>query len=230
VRNMVSAYVMRYPIDYHLVEKTADAVCRIISLLLFLSLILNQAFAASSFNFQRYDTKSNQLYMQLVTPTTQGDVLLKVGEEMTPLKDARLEGLFMLRVQVPCEVLKSDATLYWATAGNPLLRAQIPPQDCHFTPDVTPITIFDRQGECWLNIGNNTLWRVATEMSKRNKVSIYQNVYALFLANRTSFIGEDINRLKTPLLKCPSDQLIEQIPPSDAHRLFKEMLEFNKQS
>lgn len=87
----------------------------------------NHDFAASTFSFQRYDVKSNQLYMHLVTPTTQGDVLLKVGEEILPLENAKLEGLFMLRVQVLCESLKTGATLYWATAGNALLQAPIPP-------------------------------------------------------------------------------------------------------
>jgi Tfp pilus assembly protein FimV len=67
-------------------------------------------------------------------------------------------------------------------------------------------------------------------VSKLHQATVYQNMSALFLANRTAFAGEDINRLKSPLLRCPPDQLIEQIPPDDAHRLFKEMLEFKKQS
>ena len=208
---------------------TIDTVSRITDPILILYLIANQAFAASTFSFQRYDVKSNQLYMHLVTPTTQGDVLLQVGEEMLTLNDARLEGLFMLKVQVPCEQLTTGTTLYWATR-NALLHAPIPPQNCQLPREVTPVRVFDKQGECWLDIGDNTLWRAATEVSKLNKATVYQNMYALFLTNRTAFAGEDINRLKSPLLRCPPDQLIEQIPPDDAHRLFKDMLEFKKQS
>ncbi|WP_409011805.1 hypothetical protein [Aeromonas salmonicida] len=200
---------------------------RMIYPLLLLCFMVNQAFAASTFSFERYDVKSNQLYMNLVSPTTQGDVLLQVGEEMRPLKNAKLEGLFMLNVQVPCEQLAAGATLYWAT-GNALLHAPIPPQNCQLPREVTPVTVFDKQGECWLDIGDNTLWRAATEVSKLNKATVYQNMYALFLVNRTAFFGEDINRLKSPLLRCPPDQLIESISHDDAYRLFKEMLEFKK--
>ncbi|MFB2903388.1 FimV/HubP family polar landmark protein [Aeromonas jandaei] len=195
--------------------------------LLLLCLMATRVFATSTFSFQRYDVKSGQLYMHLVTQTTQGDVLLQAGDDMLTLKGARLEGLFMLSVQVPCEQLTTGATLYWAT-GNTLLHASIPPQNCQLPREVTPVTVLDKQGECWLDIGDNTLWRAATEVSKLNKATVYQNMYALFLANRTAFAGEDINRLRSPLLRCPPDQLIEQIHPDDAHRLFNEMLEFNR--
>lgn len=226
---MATVSVIRYPANHH-PRGTTNTVNQMTYPLLLLCLMTNQAFATSAFSFQRYDVKSNQLYMHLVTPTTQGDVLLQVGEKMLPLKNAKLEGLFMLNVQVPCEQLTAGATLYWATTGRSLLHAPIPPQNCQLPREATPVTVFDKQGECWLDIGDNTLWRAATEVSKLNKATVYQNMYALFLANRTAFAGEDINRLKSPLLRCPPDQLIEQIPPDDAHRLFKEMLEFKKQS
>ncbi|MGL6416333.1 hypothetical protein [Aeromonas sp. 102P] len=213
----------------HPPEGTNNTVNQMSYLLMLLCLMTTPAFAASTFSFERYDVKSNQLYMYLVSPTTQADVLLQVGEEIRSLKNAKLEGLFMLNVQVPCEQLAAGATLYWAT-GRSLLHAPIPPQSCQLPREVIPITVFDKQGECWLDIGGNTLWRAAIEMSKLNKATVYQNMYALFLANRTAFSGEDINRLKNPLLRCPPDQLIEQISPQDAHRLFKEMLEFKKQS
>ena len=226
---MATVSVIRYPAIHHL-GGTTNTVNQMTYPLLLLCLMTNQAFATSAFSFQRYDVKSNQLYMHLVTPTTQGDVLLQVGEKMLPLKNAKLEGIFMLNVQVPCEQLTAGATLYWATTGRSLLHAPIPPQNCQLPREATPVTVFDKQGECWLDIADNTLWRAATEVSKLNKATVYQNMYALFLANRTAFAGEDINRLKSPLLRCPPDQLIEQIPPDDAHRLFKEMLEFKKQT
>ncbi|MGL4707442.1 MAG: hypothetical protein ACRCWH_04355 [Aeromonas veronii] len=223
---MAVVSVIRYPANHHL-GGTTNTVNRMTYLLLFLCLMTSQAFATSTFSFQRYDVKSNQLYMHLVSPTTQGDVLLQVGEEMIPLKNAKLEGLFMLNVQVPCEQLAAGATLYWATERS-LLHALIPPQHCQLSREVHPVTVFDKQGECWLDIGDNTLWRAATEVSKLNKATVYQNIYALFLVNRTAFSGEDINRLKSPLLRCPPAQLIERISPDDAYRLFKEMLEFKK--
>lgn len=197
--------------------------------LLLLCLGTGHAYAVSDFTFQHYDEKRNRLLMHLVTSTTQGDVLLQVGEKMQQLQGARLEGLFMLSIPVSCENLSVGSTLHWITERG-VQKAHIPPQSCRAVPERQPITIFNKGGECWLNVGENTLWRAATEVSKLNKATVYQNMYAMFLANRQAFSGEDINRLQSTLLRCPPDQLIERISPEDALRLFKEMLEFKKQS
>lgn len=195
------------------------------SILLSLLMITGHVHATATLNFQRYDNNNNVLYMHLVTSTTQGDVLLRAKEKMIQLKNAKLENLFTLSVPVPCEHLASGAVLYWAT-GKMLLQTSIPPQACQREPILSPIKILDKNGECWLDIGNNTLWRVATEMSKLNKATIYQNIYAVFLTNRELFVGEDINQLNNSLLKCPTKELVYHLTPEDTHRVFREMLKF----
>lgn len=200
--------------------------------LLFSGLVVNHTVAAASLSFQHYDLKNNQLFMNLVTPTVKADVFLKVGENMLELEGAQLVDLFLLRVRVPCEQLGSGATFYWAAYGQPVIIAPIPPQACRVVQDelpaVVPVRIFEKGGGCWIDVGDNTLWRTATEVSRFNKATVHQNVYALFLANRSAFVNEDVNRLKEHILRCPSDQLVASISPEDAYRLFNEMLEFKK--
>ncbi|WP_421327566.1 hypothetical protein [Aeromonas veronii] len=79
-------------------------------------------------------------------------------------------------------------------------------------------------------MGDSTLWRAALALGELNKATVYQNIYGLFLSNRTAFAGEDINRLTAKLLRCPSARLINDIPATDAKRLFQEMLMFQQQS
>ncbi|MGL4915399.1 MAG: hypothetical protein ACRC5D_03985, partial [Aeromonas allosaccharophila] len=74
-------------------------------------------------------------------------------------------------------------------------RADIPPQRCQVVPESALITLFTKDNECWLDIGDNTLWRAAVELGKFNHATVYQNVYGLFLTNRGAFVGGDINRL-----------------------------------
>lgn len=199
--------------------------------LLLSGLVIKHGVAATSFSFQHYDLKNNQLFMNLVTPTVKANVFLRVGEKMLELEGAQLVDLFLLRVHVPCEKLVSGATLYWAAYGQPDISAPIPPQACQVfqdeLPAIVPVKIFEKQGLCWIDVGDNTLWRTATEVSRFNKATVYQNVYALFLANRSAFVNEDVNRLKAHILRCPSDQLVASISPENAYRLFNEMLEFN---
>ncbi len=196
--------------------------------ILLLNLLANPAIDNSSFTYQHYDVQSGKLDMHLVSSTTKGEVMLQVGNEMSQLEGARLERLFTLSVNVPCEHLQDGAILYWVTKRS-LLHAPVPSQRCQLPRKIIPVKILDRQGSCWIDVGHNTLWRAAIEISRHNKETIYQNVYAIFLANRDAFIGEDINRIRTTLLRCPSDQLIKSISPEDALRLFKEMLEFQVQ-
>lgn len=197
-------------------------------------LVSNGVIAMPSISFLGYDIKNSQLLMHLVTPTTKGEVLLRVGEKMHELKGAQLLDLFTLSVHIPCERLSLGASIYWATSGYALINASIPPQECHnvqepsSTQILLPVRFFNKSGVCWIDVNNNTLWRTATEMSRWNKFSVYQNMYGIFLANREAFVGEDINRLNKNQLRCPSVKLIKLISQEDSYRLFKEMLEFNK--
>lgn len=177
--------------------------------------------------FKSYDPVHEQLRMVLVTPSTYGDFLLGQGDKTKKVDGAVLEGLFTLKVQIPCEALTSTTRAYWAVSNHPMLSADIPAQGCERPPLFPPVYIFDRQGVCLLNSNGNTLWHTAQEYSRVNHASVYQNMYALFLANRNAFAKEDIYRLTTPLLRCPTDQQLAAITPEHARALFGDAEQFH---
>lgn len=182
--------------------------------------------ASGSFKFEHYS--QGVLYMTLVTPTLQGELLLRHEDKIEPLHGGSMEHLFALRVPVPCSWLTADSVIYWALPKQPLVSATIPAQPCQGTslqrPAKPPVTVFENQAACWVDTGGNTLWHTASELTKINKMSVYQNVYALFITNKAKFAGEDIHRLRSRRLQCPEPTLFRHIAPEHASRLFKESL------
>ncbi|HHQ4663634.1 TPA: FimV/HubP family polar landmark protein [Aeromonas veronii] len=163
--------------------------------------------------------------MTIVTPTTQGDVLLENGTGTHSLQDVVLIDVFSLEVRVECSLLEEGGTLYWVSPGHPPIESVIPSQVCEqkqSAPILPPVRIIDLGGRCVVDTGGNTLWRVASELAAVNQFSIQQNVYALFLVNRNSFVGEDIHRLKVRTLACPSSETFKKISTAHARRLFAE--------
>lgn len=183
--------------------------------------------AETGLHFKSYDPTHELLRMGLVTPSTYGDFLLGQGGKTKKVDGAVLEDLFTLRVQIPCEQLTSATRAFWALPNRPLLSADIPVQRCERPPLFPPVHVFERQGVCWLNSNGNTLWHTALEYSRLNHASVYQNMYALFLANRSAFAKEDIYRLTTPLLRCPTDQQLAEINPDHARALFADADQFH---
>ncbi|AYV13680.1 hypothetical protein [Shewanella algae] len=193
-------------------------------ILLFLSMsIVMPVFA--DFYYEYYDSKQNRLFMHLTTLTAEGDILLKVGDKLHSLKGGKLLDDSRLSVYTPCEFLTQGATVFWAT-GYSLEHTKIPPQQCN---KKIPITVDTTEaGECWVYLGNNTLWRAATELAQRNGATIYQNIYSIFRANKESFADGDINRLRDEKIRCPTDNELTATSPQDAYRLFTELIELNK--
>ncbi|MNI12869.1 hypothetical protein D3C73_660740 [compost metagenome] len=180
--------------------------------------------AADTFSFQSY--QQGVLRMTLISPSLEGEVQLRRGEKLAVLADVVLEKLFTLRVVVPCPWMASESVLYWSVPGRPLLSATIPAQSCAIKPlappPLPPVLIYEKQGKCLIDTGGNTLWRVASEFAKRNRASIYQNVYAIFVTNKLAFSGEDIHRLRSRKLYCPDLALFDHIESEHARRMFKE--------
>lgn len=194
--------------------------------LLLLVMLTTTPFSAATetFSFQSY--QQGMLRMTLISPSLDGELLLRRGEQFEPLNNIVLERLFTLRVALPCQWLTDDSILYWSLPGRPLLSATIPAQSCVTAPSapppLPPVLIYEKQGKCLIDTGGNTLWRVATELAKRNRASIYQNVYAIFVTNKRAFAGEDIHRLRSRRLYCPDPALVDHIEPEHASRMFKE--------
>lgn len=211
--------------------------CYIFLSLFYAGIVWGTPHSAPTLSFARYDVGSGLLQMNIVTPSVQGDVLLRSGDQMLPLSGGRLTGVFTLEVPVTCSRLAAGATLYWAIPAHPVVAAPIPPQACGREPSLpltgyssfSSVRIHNSQGVCWLDMGDSTLWRAALALGAINKATVYQNIYGLFLANKDAFASEDINRLIAKRLRCPSHQLIATIPAKDAKRLFQEMLQFRQE-
>ncbi|MGL6276758.1 hypothetical protein ACSZME_14955 [Aeromonas dhakensis] len=196
-------------------------------LLLIIYLLSANLQAADSFTFQSY--QQGVLRMTLISPSVGGTVQLRHDGKLEIISEAAIENLFTLRATIPCQWLSSESVLYWYLPGKAMYRANLPAQKCIDESPVSPVTppvlIYEKQGKCLIDSAGNTLWRVATELARHNGSSIYQNVYALFITNRSAFAGEDIHRLRQRALMCPSPDLLEQIDREHAKQLFKESLE-----
>lgn len=175
--------------------------------------------AQDYFAFHSYHDE--QLYMTLVTSSTQGELMIDRGNEIAPLHGAKLSNLFTLRVRVPCEQLAKPVSLYWLVSERVLQTAKVPAQQCAPPkPSLPPVQIVIQADQCMINTRGNTLWRTATELARRNGASIYQNIYGLFLTNKAAFEDEDVLRLNQRILQCPDAIMLAHIEPEHARRLF----------
>lgn len=200
-------------------------------ILVFLSLCPALALAFESLSYQSYN--DGMLRMNLITPSTHGRVFLKQGEVLELLDGAVLESLFTLRIKILCERLVHPSELYWSLPDRAPLKSDIPAQPCvpHLItqlPTLPPVKLFKKGGACMLDTAGNTLWHTARELSKRNKKTIYQNIYALFVTNRMAFDQENIHRIRSRILYCPENALFNHIEASHARKLFGETLQGSK--
>lgn len=181
------------------------------------------ASAAERFQYQSY--RDGVLRMLLVTPSTAGKVILRHDNKMSPLTGAVLEGLFTLKVDIPCQQLKVERNIYWYVPGRPPLSATIPAQKCGSR--MSAVRIFTRNENCMVDTGGNTLWHTAKELTKWDHASVYHNIYGLLIANPHAFSGHDIHRLHQRILRCPDSQVINSLAIEHARQLFKESLAFH---
>ncbi|MNF86646.1 hypothetical protein D3C84_690910 [compost metagenome] len=199
---------------------------KLVCTLLFCAYIVQ---AKAHFSFQSYHDE--QLYMSLVTSSTQGEMLLSKGNKIFPLHGAVLDNMFTARVRVPCEQLNEPTTLYWSVKGAELQSADIPSQRCTYSePPLPPIQVLTTKARCLINTRGNTLWRTASELVHHNGATVYQNIYALFISNRSAFEDGDIHRLREQILHCPPPVTFRHITPKHARSLFSEAESFRKAS
>ncbi|QGZ71095.1 LysM peptidoglycan-binding domain-containing protein [Aeromonas hydrophila] len=188
------------------------------------------SWAAESFQFQSY--RDGFLRMTLITPSVQGELFLRRDDKLEPLQGGIMVNLFTLRIPVSCQLLSSQQTLYWSSPGRPLIKSKVPAQSCERASELPlklPVRIFAKEGECLIDTAGNTLWHTASELAKKNRASVYQNIYALFVTNKLAFAGLDIHRLRTQVLYCPDPTLFDHIDADHARQLFKEGLLLRQQ-
>ncbi|MGY3862149.1 hypothetical protein ACW5WN_11150 [Aeromonas lacus] len=161
--------------------------------------------------------------MKLITSSIHGKVMLRHGDKIVQLPKAVLEGLFTLKVSVPCQLLATDgSSVYWYIPGRPPVSAEIPVQSCH--PQLPDVRVFSQSNRCMVDTGGNTLWHTASELASQNHISIYQNIYGLLVANPNAFTGHDIHRLRQRVINCPDNKVMRTLSISHAKQLFKESL------
>lgn len=178
--------------------------------------------------FKSYDASRQLLFVNIVTPTVHGEVFFRSASgDIVKVEQAMLERLFELILKINCESLHSGGDLYFVGKGRPVLKAAIPAQSCS-TQRVSKVEVRMIDGVCEINTNGNSLWRTAVEFSKYNSLSVYQNVYAIFLYNKSAFVGGDIHRLNKMRLSCPPGNASSVIEKNHAEQLFKESLSFKQ--
>ncbi|MCQ4054426.1 hypothetical protein [Aeromonas sp. SG16] len=176
--------------------------------------------------FKHYDASEQVLTMNIVTPTVNGEVFIRPnGGYISKVDVVMLERLFTLKFKMKCEELKNGADIYFLATEKQSLKAKVPAQNCARN-DNENVDILIVNGVCTIKTNGNSLWRAAIELGKRNGLSVYQNVYGIFIANRAAFIGEDIHKLNKTSLVCPENRSVELISPIHAEQLFKESILF----
>ncbi|MNT07750.1 hypothetical protein D3C72_1424650 [compost metagenome] len=166
------------------------------------------------------------MLLDIVTPTTQADVFIKVKNKVFPIKKPALDGLFRLKLDVECNLLSQGAEVYFSVAQKAVLRATVPPQPCSVQPTVATVKIINDNGKCIIDTGGNNLWQTALFASKHNNATIYQNIYSIFLNNKKSFHNNNIHRLISQRLACPKLSEINAIDPVHAKEMFNESVYF----
>lgn len=177
--------------------------------------------AQTQLSFSSY--RDGVLRMKLITSSIHGKVMLRHGDKIFQLPMAVLEGLFTLKVSVPCQLLSTDGgRVYWYIPGRPPVSAEIPTQSCH--PQLPNVRVFSQDNRCMVDTGGNTLWHTASELARHYHISVYQNIYGLLVANPSAFTGHDIHRLRQRVINCPDNKVIRTLSISHARQLFKESL------
>lgn len=184
--------------------------------------------ANESFYFKKYDVDKEVIQLVIVTPTTKARVLHKIGHVIYPVNGANLVNNFILKIKIPCTKLATKTSVLWATDKYPIMEAEIPRQTCTRKSRHSSIMFFYKNKQCWINVNKNTLWRTAVELSNFNKYTVYQNLYAVLLTNKTAFVDGDFDKLKSNFILCPSKKIFNIIPSEHAETLFKEALYFKK--
>ncbi|WP_421180614.1 hypothetical protein [Aeromonas enteropelogenes] len=184
-----------------------------------------QAIASTSLKFLSYNQETKLLQMKIVTPTLDGQTFLRVENKLFRLHHVYLNNIFVLKVNVPCAKLsKKNTMLIWKTKTFQL-SSGIPQQAC-----IKDAYVVNEHGKCEVYTNGTTLWHTALMLTKVNSATVYQNMYALFLENKHAFSGEDISKLKTNRLNCPSTKTISLISPEHAKTLFREAMAFKASS
>jgi FimV-like protein len=185
--------------------------------------VLTQSVLASTTHFSiiKYDDASQLLLTNLIAPIGEGQLYLQADGILIKLERFSRVGEHQLRVHLPCDEFDVADSLFYriddVTLTLSLASIACPPTQRGGAP-----RIIYQNGLCVIDPKGSTLWQVGMRLKELNGYTVYQNMYAIFLLNRESFIGEDINKMRNELMHCPSEELISSIEKQHAASLFKE--------
>ncbi|MGL5486401.1 MAG: hypothetical protein ACRDC6_08945 [Shewanella sp.] len=132
-----------------------------------------------------------------------------------------------LFIYLPCDDFQQGDSLHYKV-GSETLQLSLNGISCKASKKahVKNPKLIHLDKQCVIDPKGTTLWRIGSLLNEKNGYSVYQNIYAVFLMNRQSFIDDDISRLQDNLLICPSEELIASIDKIHAAEMFQDAESF----
>lgn len=170
-----------------------------------------------------YDQSSELLFVNIVTSAIGHPTLyLNADGILSELDRFELIGEYNMAVHLPCNDFNRDDILVYKKGGA-TLRLGLDAITCERPKGRLrqPRLVYSN-AHCIIDPRGTSLWRVGTQLAEKNGYSVYQNMYAVFLANRQHFVDEDITRMQDSLLICPPEEMIAAIDKRHAAEMFQE--------
>lgn len=182
-------------------------------------------------SIQSYDHENKILLLNVVAPQGKGQLFLQSNGLLTELDRFSKVGDFLLKVYLPCENISKGDSIYYRVGNTPPLHVYLDSIKCSNNKNsyVMP-RILHQQGQCFVDHKGTTLWRVGTVLNEMNGFTIYQNMYGVYLTNKSSFIKGELSKMTSDVLRCPSVALLSTIDAQHAKAMFHEYEDFRKSS
>lgn len=173
-----------------------------------------------------YREQEALLSLNVVAPsTTKFKLHLNSGGILSELQRFTQVGEHNLSIYLPCDEFNYGDIIYYK-ANDITLPLPLDSIVCSDIKRAKQPKLIYQENQCFIQPNGTTLWRIANLLSMKNGYSVYQNLYAVFLKNRSSFIGEDIFKMEDDFLHCPSEELIASIDKKQAVEMYREAQQF----
>lgn len=182
-------------------------------------------------SIQNYDQENKLLLLNVVAPQGKGQLFLQSNGLLTELDRFTKVGDFLLKVYLPCDDINYGDTIYYRVGDASPLHVSLDSIKCSNNKNsyIMP-RILHQQGQCFVDHRGTTLWRVGTALSEMNGFTVYQNMYGVYLTNKSSFIKGELSKITSDVLRCPSVALLSTIDAQHAKAMFHEYEDFRKSS
>ncbi|WP_429179142.1 hypothetical protein [Aeromonas salmonicida] len=179
-----------------------------------------------------YDEEYHVLSINVVAPSGDDKLYLKSDNVLTEIRRVTKVGDHLLKVYLPCEEISNGDGLYYQVDNLPPLFTSLDGIQCKRNNGLAvkkPRVIYQHD-QCYIDHKGTTLWRVGTVLNEMNGFTIYQNMYGVYLTNKSSFIKGELSKMTSDVLRCPSTALLSTIDAQHAKAMFHEYEDFRKSS